>query len=69
MTRKEFRRARVLVKLDSIHATSLNCCAPGYGPALRLALDSSYDALAARLSGFTTTARGRITLYPLPAFN
>jgi hypothetical protein len=67
MTRKQFRKARVAVKLDHRSAADLRCDVPGYENALRLYLDSRYDCLEARLGGFSTEARTRITLYPLRA--
>lgn len=67
MDKRTFRRARVAVKLDQQHGFSLNCDKPGYGQALLLSLDSRHDALAARLSNFSTSARSRLTLYPIRA--
>lgn len=67
MTRKQFRNARVAVLIDHSAPRDLHCDVPGYEQALCLFLDTRYDRLEARRSGFTTDARTRITLYPLLA--
>lgn len=66
MTRNEFRKARVAVN-RSVYRAGIECIErAGYDAALQLSR-APYDALAARLSGFTTDARTRIALYPLLA--
>lgn len=65
MTRDEFRKARVTVKRDMLSEGMLCYDRPGYTEAHALFYDNRFDPLAARLSGFTTSAHSRIKLYPL----
>lgn len=67
MTRKQFRKARVALKMDRFGAFSIHEDVPGYQQAKDLFLNARYDCLTARLGGFSTDARTRITLYPLLA--
>lgn len=69
MDKKQFRRARIAVRMDMIGGPhyGYSVHVPGYKAALRLHLNTRPDCLAARLSPFTPDARSRIRLYPLMA--
>lgn len=67
MDRKTFRKAVVAVKLDELSGGyCIRVETPGYKAALKLRLDNvrHWDVLEARMGGFSTDYRTRVTLYP-----
>lgn len=65
MTRKDFRKARLAVKLDIPASFGVHGHVPGYKSALYLHLTCKRDRLAARCSSNTPDARSRIKQHPL----
>lgn len=68
MDRKTFRKAMVAVKLDELAgAWMVRSEVPGYKAALMVRLEQlrQCDVLQARMGGFSTDYRTRVTLYPL----